>query len=482
MLRRPLSSPTREAPARYPLQNVVFVVGFLVCAVVYLAIMMASLNVPRLPPMPVQRRSHPSVPLYWKTDPNLQPDTVRSRFRYWEYVPRIKRPDYELVDATNEEQYLTFEPDKGGLNNKRMMMEIMVVLALVTRRTFVLPSPGYWTTMQGICDLETYFDIDALRSFMPVITMDEYLLRTRGKSDLITEQERYAFLRNHTGAFSPQINPGSQAFVFPADQGRSVPTMEQFLHGRSPIYYDGALKPWRTLHFRSDYEQGYRMLGVACAAIYFPSLDWERFAASVVRDAFHYAPAAFDAAARVAWRLYRAAGPYNAVHIRRTDFGLQFADIVLPLGQVAENIRPLLDPSMTLYVSTDVQDKDDPELVAFRAVFPKVRFLSDVSDDLADLDPNLFIMIDQIVCAGAERFISQPLSTFSSNIWRLRGFMGRDVAPDTNLYMVTDRNTGYPMVDGWRTALTWIDHPDGHFGAWSGGYWEREFFHSWQLN
>lgn len=60
--------------------------------------------------------------------------------------------------------------------------------------------------------------------------------------------------------------------------------------------------------------------------------------------------------------------------------------------------------------------------------------------------------------------------------------MGRDVAPDTNLYMVTDRNTGYPMVDGWRTALTWIDHPDGHFGAWSGGYWEREFFHSWQLN
>eukprot|EP00957_Ditylum_brightwellii_P031022 2350990-Ditylum_brightwellii.AAC.1 len=44
-------------------------------------------------------------------------------------------------DQGDEPMYMTFEPDRGGWNNIRMAMEVVVVMAHVMGRTLMIP-PG----------------------------------------------------------------------------------------------------------------------------------------------------------------------------------------------------------------------------------------------------------------------------------------------------------------------------------------------------
>lgn len=87
--------------------------------------------------------------------------------------------EYHNVD----EQYVTFEPDVGGWNNIRMQMELVLVFALVTGRTLVLPfdQPMY-LLMEGkgkenVHSFDDYFPFDWIAKRMPVITMQQFLER-----------------------------------------------------------------------------------------------------------------------------------------------------------------------------------------------------------------------------------------------------------------------------------------------------------------
>jgi hypothetical protein len=111
--------------------------------------------------------------------------------------------------------------------------------------------------------------------------------------------EMYDYLRNHDGSFSPQWNPDNQAIVFSSDGVDRIPNSEQFLNGRKAIVYDDLLQSHRNIHIRSDYENEYRLLAVPCTFFYFPTLEWERYSHSFIRDYFHYNRTIFNAAATV---------------------------------------------------------------------------------------------------------------------------------------------------------------------------------------
>lgn len=280
--------------------------------------------------------------------------------------------------------------------------------------------------------------------------------------------------------FCPKWNPANEILVLPdvekASQ-RVMPPLEKFADGRKTLVYDAALQAHPTLHFRSDYEQDFRLLATPSTFFYFASLEQERYQHRVIRDHFHYIPRLFDVAGAIVHRLLLANGPFNSMHLRRNDF--QFKDVWISMSEVANNIENLLSPQMPLFIATDVKVKE--EFADLRQKYSRVYFLSDFDDLLVGIDDNHFGMIDQIVCTAAERFVGTDLSTFSANIVRMRGFMEDDVAPDKLMYVNTDSNTGYTYVDGWRTFATWMELPN--LPRWKGAFtWAREFFMSWMLD
>jgi len=82
-----------------------------------------------------------------------------------------------------DEKYVTFEPDKGGWNNIRMQMELVIVYALVSGRTLVIPAdqPMYLLMSgkgaENVHSFDDYFPFDWIGTRMKVITMNEFLRR-----------------------------------------------------------------------------------------------------------------------------------------------------------------------------------------------------------------------------------------------------------------------------------------------------------------
>ena len=62
---------------------------------------------------------------------------VAAELVYWSDIPRDA--NFKSHFRSSKNQYLTVEPDCGGFNNVRLVMEIGIVLAIVTGRTLVIP-------------------------------------------------------------------------------------------------------------------------------------------------------------------------------------------------------------------------------------------------------------------------------------------------------------------------------------------------------
>jgi len=111
---------------------------------------------------------------------------VLSRMRYWR--------DPTSQSPPSSGKFVTFTPDCGGFNNIRMGFEFAVLVAMVTRRTLVLPEPRPWylidfgpfTRMRpdapraggvGRSSYGDFFNLTSLASIVPLIDQDAFLSR-----------------------------------------------------------------------------------------------------------------------------------------------------------------------------------------------------------------------------------------------------------------------------------------------------------------
>jgi hypothetical protein len=137
---------------------------------------------------------------------------------------------------------------------------------------------------------------------------------------------------------------------------------------------------------------------------------------------------------------------YDSLHIRRNDF--QFTVSRTSARETLANIQGLLNDDEALYIATDEVDSD------FFEVFERDRPIYRWGDFFTarcgrvlkegEVPVELIGPVEQLVCAGARRFIGTDLSTFSSYITRLRGYLD---APDKNAYFHTECNDG-PVPPG----------------------------------
>lgn len=378
---------------------------------------------------------------------------------------------YETTSTQNEKQFLVFQPDYAGFNNVRMAFETMVVLAKITNRILVLPPafqyPHFILTGQPY-QFTDFFDLTKVETIEFSDYLETILLpnfpnesppnnRTRfldGRSNelfdwvesilpSITWQRNQCVVgfpdsrrnlsqveaifdeilrHDESDKVSPRIKP-LRYFASPVPvDGSARDRLEELQAGRTQLcVYDEELQQAPSIYYSNSDLTGVRPL-IPFHTFFFLQ-DWrqdvqlKRF----VRDHLRYSNIIHCTAGRIVARLQKtmADSTYDAMHLRRADFMHWKQD-----GHVsgaAEFVREqFFAPNRTLYIATD--EKDGGFFAPLKKHY-NILFLSDFVHELGDVDPNLYGMIEQIVCAHAGTFVGTYLSTFSAYITRIRGYL-----------------------------------------------------------
>lgn len=266
---------------------------------------------------------------------------------------------------------IRFEWDKGGWNNIRMQIEVMVCLAATTGRALILPAPDEWYLIPGArTHLFDFYDEDTFRSAVPtaqagVPTPEEW----RVPSDLSVLQTvriaRTAFAaQSHRASwFFPKSTRmfGCLAGIFGSD-----PDLYRLVH--------------RALRLRSD------LLDQAWILVERHGLE---------------------------------PGRVLAAHIRRGDFQYPEARHLNTEAIVQSLRRHGADAAGKVLI---VSDAFDEELIAAcrRQGWETVCW-----SETDPVDSKLAGVVDMLCCCAAWRFVGTPLSTFSTGIMRWRGYVSQ---------------------------------------------------------
>ena len=398
------------------------------------------------------------------------------RVTFWD-KPRQKDLEWEspFADIGPEKKYVTFEPDPGGWNNIRMQFEIILVFALATGRTFVLPpdQPMYLLNkgkgQENHHGFEDYFPFDEIRKRLDVIDMEEFMRReavaghltkndstsvvyppgnrtTFSGTDRKERNSMWEYLRSVAGC--PPWRPMRQYLVMPAGPGVDLceedegSTASHECKARRAIsaatrdahFYDEYWQSQKVIHFISKPGMGYRLLQHFYTFIHFDDVHVDRLVKRFVRDYVHYVDVIFCKAAFIVNKLDEEAKKlavpgFSTFHTRRGE--LQYKEVKIPADQILANVGHHLPKGQLVYIATDEKKKDF--FNAFKTRFVQLRFLDDYFKEagLDKINPNFLGMIDQVVAARGQYFVGTWFSTFTGYITRMRGYYG---FPDSTVW------------------------------------------------
>jgi hypothetical protein len=205
---------------------------------------------------------------------------------------------------------------------------------------------------------------------------------------------------------------------------------ESLANRRKFCYYNETFQNAQSIYMDGHEYTGIRPLIQFFAYTFFESWEQDLQMKRFIRDHLRFSDIIQCAAARIVNAIREIAknaggdgnnmeGGFDTMHIRRGDFkGLAYYKdgIVEPNDIVTAKY---FKPQRTIYIATDETD------IAFFEPLRQhhtVLFLNDFHHLIADIDPNYYGMIEQLVCAKGDKFVGTYYSTFSAYINRVRGY------------------------------------------------------------
>lgn len=364
-----------------------------------------------------------------KTDRILLSNVIQYRSAFNYYVNNNDK--FSSDDYDGSVGFLTFEPWPGGFNNIRMSLELAVCLSYLTNRTLVLPKPYSIYLLKDTKGLDFFFDTDNLG------------IKSISFSDFCKEKEinkDYEDIRNL--AFVNEDDIVNSAFNF-----EKVNIPNKFLKGRTQINSEEKiLERKEVVHFSKN------LLGNFYQVIHTSKQDNLK---KLIKNHVKYNSNIFD----LAWKFISELGDktYYSTHIRRNDF--QYKDLFIESDEMLDNIKDIVPEGSTLYIATDHEDEE-----FFKKFHEKyeVVFYKDLVEKLSneDIHEDLVPIIEQLICTRSISFIGNKLSTLSSYVFRLRGYM--DDIEDKKYYI----NTEKPSDD---EQVFYVDD-NNHIASWAREY------------
>lgn len=417
------------------------------------------------------------------SDPS-DPDVVFRRLRYWEYLqgrPSEKYPEKDVKESTSK--YVTFYKDCGGFNNIRMGFEHAILMAWFMKRTLVIHPNTPWYLIDfgpfhgkkpgdasGVSSYADWFDMDDLAKGIPTLETSEFVEK---EQDAMGIPERFLGIDRQDKSWKRwleglghdmQWSPLDVAILHPtiSDYQRDGPPEKQGLAGaRRKVEYAGEMVDWKVVNFPSCNKPGgmkdkFRFLGQVAGTVLFADQDLEKDYKSFLRHHVHFRPLIFKLASRIIAKM--GMFQYSAYHIRRND--LQYPESYQAAEGTLYNTKALLNEGEPLYIATDETQSGFFDTIA--KTHPVKRWADFVDDDDLRIDgleiPRKVIgCVEQIICAGGRRFFGTRSSTFTSYIFRIRGYIG---APDTKQYWHNIRYTGISEVDDISQPTSGVDGTD----------------------
>jgi len=327
-----------------------------------------------------------------------------------------------------------------------------------------------------VTDYSTFFDMEHLRAAVPVITAQEFVKR-EGKRFNMPEA-----ILNATPLNRKEGIRQWESWVKAKDTGGTTGDQNRKLLAWSPlshvIYYPSINSVEKQFHTSGGVPKGFghhrEIVEITSEiadspAIVFPScLDNDNFRYLVqvntiaafadealsrsykrmLRDHVHYPRIVFDIAARVVEFL----GPfqYASLHVRRNE--LQYKEVFLQARETMNNVAPLLKKGERLYIASD--ETQDSWFDEFNNEYQVYRWKDFFTEKGGNVLSGVYIprklegCIEQVICAYARIFAGTLESTFSSYIFRLRGYYH---APNTEVYFHTLAYSGVVKKDRFKT-------------------------------
>ena len=360
-------------------------------------------------------------------------DQERTNYRYY--------TDNDNVDLfkfyNGEDGYILYEKWPGGFNNIRMSFELVVCMAYILNRTLVIPPSESFYLLEGECHIGDFFELENLG--IKYLDFDTF----KKKEKLDREYKEFRF---DCKLFDRKTDEVVYNF-------ERVNPPDKFLKGRDFINMREEIsKDDRYVYFHRN------LLGHFYQILYCKEIDSLK---ELVRDNIRYKNKIFD----IAWLFINTLKDkeYYAIHIRRNDF--QYKELHISCEELYENIKDRIPEGSNLYIATDHPDKEFFNLLKDKY---KVSFFEDVIKkfNYLEYDENWVPIFEQLICTRATRFIGTDLSTLSSYVYRLRGYMN-DIS-DTSYGITTKKYDDNEILFELESSCN--------------GGWVREYPNAWMID
>jgi Glycosyltransferase (GlcNAc)/GDP-fucose protein O-fucosyltransferase len=344
---------------------------------------------------------------------------------------------FETYDGTGG--LLVFRPWPGGFNNIRMSLELAAVFAYLKNRTLVIPPTDHFYLLKGDNHLSDFFDLEDIG----LKTLDFEAFSDAEGIECTWEavESRYKAIQVGLGS-DKKPSSGNITLNF-----EKIPPPPGFTKRKQVLnWHEIADDQDPVLFFNKT------LLGNFYQVAYSSRMHQAtRFVARHV----HYSAEILQLASTFIHQL--GDRQYYAMHVRRNDF--QYKHVRIPCELIVKHIDGSIPTGSKLYIATDHQD---------RAFFEPLKNKYDVCfyDDFCGerkIANNLIPIIEQLICTRALLFIGQELSTLSSYIYRLRGYMddieNKEYYVNTSEYKASDQ---LPFRKAFHCDNNWLrEHKDG---------------------
>jgi hypothetical protein len=318
-----------------------------------------------------------------------------------------KKWDFKSIfkNYTGDKGYIFLQPWPGGFNNIRMSFEISMCLSYLSNRVLILPPKYKMYLLEGENHISDFFNLDHLG--IHYLLFEEFC-ELKGIEKNIESIKQISRIEKFDSVANVII-----------DSLDEIPS--QFLRGRSTLKLHQVVDNSEIIYLDKN------LLGNFYTSIYTDKqIELNKLIAkySILKEDL------FNLATRIISRI--GDGNYYSIHIRRNDF--QYKEVRIDSNELVSNIKDIIPFGSKLYISTDHNTSDS----FFNILKEKynVVFYEDVSKDIVLENINWIPILEMLICTRGIRFIGTKLSTFSSYIYRMRGYM--DDIQDKSYYINTE--------------------------------------------
>lgn len=371
-----------------------------------------------------------------RLDANLVSNIEQSRTGYRYYTNIYDTDLFKFYDGTGG--YFLYEKYPGGFNNIRMSFELAISFSFLTNRTLVLPPDSRYYLLDEVCNVEDFFEDFTFG--INVITYKQF--QKLEKHSIPFEQ-----IKNECVVY----DGGVVEYVFNLEK---IPVPEKFRKGRKVINFQDLFKPSDKYIFFDK-----NLLGNFYQTIYTKE---ESKLKSLISKYVRYKNEIFD----TAWGFVNVLGDksYYSLHVRRNDF--QYKDLRIDSQPLLEFVKKEIPTGSKVYIATDHKDKEFFDV--FKSEY-EILFYEDIAEKLTNsvVYKKWIPIIEQLICTRGIKFIGNKLSTLSSYIFRMRGFMS-DIS-DKGYYINTEITT--------KDNQKFFSEDNNYIATWA-----REYKDAWSID